>query len=259
MTNLNPMYRNVAGDRTTTLAQVYHANRDTVITVSDSSILPSAPNYVTIRMANETCLVTVLYTQVTGNQLSGLTVVESDIPIGLIATYPIGSYAYRTLTSADVTTIQDNIRKIAQESGIGHASKTEYGTVKIGTGIDVTDGVISVDIATTQADWEETDSGSPSYIRRKPNLIPLRDFYVSRDLWVESADLRDEGYNYRAKIEYPGVTANHMATVEFDTPELLSNNFSETCETTDGGVYIYAIRNPGHDICLTTVSAWKIY
>jgi len=144
MANLKPMYRGVVGDRTTELMTSFDAAVDTKMTVFDSSIFPSAPNYVTVRMANKSCLATYKYTGISGNQITGLEFIESDIPLGQTAQYPIGSFVYWSLTHKLLDDIEYNIEEIGAAAGVQHASKTVYGVVKIGDGIDVDDGVISV-------------------------------------------------------------------------------------------------------------------
>ena len=110
------MYPNVVGDKSTTLTAAFTAGTDTSLTVLDASVLPDAPNLVTIRKADKSALVTCRYATKSGNTLGGLEVLEGDSTAAKIAVYDAGATVYRPLTKSDVDAIQTNISDLASRT-----------------------------------------------------------------------------------------------------------------------------------------------
>lgn len=62
-------------------------------------------------------------------------------------------------------------------------------------------------------------------------------------------------YPYAALIECAGITANHYAEVSFHPVYVLNYGLAPVCRTYDGGVYVWAMINPGVPLAGITVFA----
>ena len=192
MTAYREMFKGIVGDRNTKLLSPYIAGMDTYISVVDTSVFPPAPNYASVRMPNKSCLVTVLYTGKTASTLTGVSVVEADTDLGLSALYPAGSKVYWSLTRVLLDSIIDNVVKLIDATG--YSSKESYGVVKIGDGISVDNGVISV----------SADVGDYNALRNKPKIngVELVGNLSLSDIGIASAEELDEKITYDENSEY---------------------------------------------------------
>lgn len=60
-------------------------------------------------------------------------------------------------------------------------------------------------------------------------------------------------YPYRASITCSGMTANHFAEVCFNPNDVLSYGLAPVCQTYKGGLYVWAMNNPGRALTGITV------
>ena len=122
------MYEQTVGNTGTVLLQPYSAGIDTIIVALDDSVIPTAPNAITITSLDGSKLVTVEYASKSGATLSGLTVVEGNTTAALTATYPAGSTVSRPLCKMDIDAIQDNIRDLDEcKAGLETSSSQSNG------------------------------------------------------------------------------------------------------------------------------------
>ena len=192
MTTYRDMYKGIVGDKHTKLLSPYIAGMDTIINVVDTSVFPPAPNYASIRMPNKSCLVTIRYSGKTEHSLVGITIIESDIEMGLTATYPAGSKVYWSLTKVLMDSIIDNIVQLIDSTG--YASKDNYGVVKIGNGISVDNGVISVEANPT--DYQQLTN------KPKINGVELIGDVSLAELGIASTEALDNKIDLDENSEY---------------------------------------------------------
>ena len=108
MVSIEPMYPGQAGSPQTELAEQYVAGTSTTITVVDGTVLPDAPNIVTITNEDDT-FVSLVYTTKTENTLSGLTIREG-VTTG---TFEVGAKVARLFTNADYGAVINNIQALS--------------------------------------------------------------------------------------------------------------------------------------------------
>ena len=119
MVSIEPMYPGQAGSPQTELAEQYVAGTSTTITVADGTVLPDAPNIVTITNEDDT-FVSVVYATKTGNVLTDLSVIEG----ATTGTFTIAAKAARLYTAADYDTVIGNIQTLATASPVVIAAST---------------------------------------------------------------------------------------------------------------------------------------
>ena len=105
---MRQMYKVESGSFRTTLTNDIN-NTQTTITVEDTSVLPSAPNYLTIGRDNSKYEV-ILYTEVSGNDLIGIT---REVE-GIAQSFEAGTPVARYITASDINDIQYNIKYSAE-------------------------------------------------------------------------------------------------------------------------------------------------
>ena len=69
------------------------------------------------------------------------------------------------------------------------------------------------------------------------------------------ADRTYAHYPYAAQIACPGITANHYAEVSLNPEYVLDYGLAPVCQTYNGGVYVWAMINPGVPLAGNTVFA----
>lgn len=215
----------IIGTTTTT----YVAGVTPSITFSGVNVLLPAPNYAAIQNANG--LVVVSYTELTGNTISGLTVIEADSPASLTATYGIGSEISRPITKADFdqrdAMLLGHVGNTENPHGvtaaqIGIATATKLGTIKVGSGLTITqDGTLSANGGggNVQADWNQTDPTQPDYIKSKPTDV--------------SAFINDVGYQTQTDVIVDIEAHNVSNTAHQDIRTALSNKISKRTDSPD--------------------------
>jgi hypothetical protein len=236
----------------------------TTVNVVDGSVLPEAPNLLTIGADGSTAE-TVLMTAKNGNVL---TVTRAQNGTTARA-WSAGDVIARYFTAADQTAMQENIKKLNEGKAEKAASPTAGNFAGLDSSGNLTDsGKKPGDFAdashthTGKADKVKNvtaghfagldSSGNLTDSGKKPgdfaNASHAHAGYaevkifsgvsVAASAWV--SDSTYAAYPYAASIACPGVTASHVPEVVFGATEAASGNFAPVALSGSGTVKIYA-------------------
>lgn len=263
MSELVTMYPAQANSPETSLSGALTA-AGTTVNVVDGSVLPEAPNLLTIGADGSTAE-TVLMTAKNGNVL---TVTRAQNGTTARA-WSAGDVIARYFTAADQTAMQENIKKLNE----GKAEKAASPTAGHFAGLDAsgnptdsgkkpgdfaaashthTDKADKVKNATAGHFAGLDSSGNLTDSGKKPgdfaNASHAHAGYaevkifsgvsVAASAWV--SDSTYAAYPYAASIACPGVTASHVPEVVFGATEAASGNFAPVALSGSGTVKIYA-------------------
>lgn len=280
MSELVTMYPAQANSPETSLSGALTA-AGTTVNVVDGSVLPEAPNLLTIGADGSTAE-TVLMTAKNGNVL---TVTRAQNGTTARA-WSAGDVIARYFTAADQTAMQENIKKLNE----GKAEKAASPTAGHFAGLDesgnLTDsGKKPGDFAaashthTDKADKVKNataghfagldSSGNLTDSGKKPgdfaNASHAHAGYaevkifsgvsVAASAWV--SDSTYAAYPYAASIACPGVTASHVPEVVFGATEAASGNFAPVALSGSGTVKIYAATKPTAAITVQSITCIK--
>lgn len=280
MSELVTMYPAQANSPETSLSGALTA-AGTTVNVVDGSVLPEAPNLLTIGADGSTAE-TVLMTAKNGNVL---TVTRAQNGTTARA-WSAGDVIARYFTAADQTAMQENIKKLNE----GKAEKPSSPTAGHFAGLDssgnLTDsGKKPGDFAaashthTDKADKVKNataghfagldSSGNLTDSGKKPgdfaNASHAHAGYaevkifsgvsVAASAWVN--DSTYAAYPYAASIACPGVTASHVPEVVFGAAEAASGNFAPVALSGSGTVKIYAVTKPTAAITVQSITCIK--
>ena len=280
MSELVTMYPAQANSPETSLSGALTA-AGTTVNVVDGSVLPEAPNLLTIGADGSTAE-TVLMTAKSGNVL---TVTRAQNGTTARA-WSAGDVIARYFTAADQTAMQENIKKLNE----GKAEKPSSPTAGHFAGLDssgnLTDsGKKPGDFAaashthTDKADKAKNataghfagldSSGNLTDSGKKPgdfaNASHAHAGYaevkifsgvsVAASAWV--SDSTYAAYPYAASIACPGVTASHVPEVVFGATEAASGNFAPVALSGSGTVKIYAATKPTAAITVQSITCIK--
>ena len=280
MSELVTMYPAQANSPETSLSGALTA-AGTTVNVVDGSVLPEAPNLLTIGADGSTAE-TVLMTAKSGNVL---TVTRAQNGTTARA-WSAGDVIARYFTAADQTAMQENIKKLNE----GKAEKPSSPTAGHFAGLDssgnLTDsGKKPGDFAaashthTDKADKVKSataghfagldSSGNLTDSGKKPgdfaNASHAHAGYaevkifsgvsVAASAWV--SDSTYAAYPYAASIACPGVTASHVPEVVFGATEAASGNFAPVALSGSGTVKIYAATKPTAAITVQSITCIK--
>ena len=280
MSELVTMYPAQANSPETSLSGALTAT-GTTVNVVDGSVLPEAPNLLTIGADGSTAE-TVLMTAKSGNVL---TVTRAQNGTTARA-WSAGDVIARYFTAADQTAMQENIKKLNE----GKAEKPSSPTAGHFAGLDssgnLTDsGKKPGDFAaashthTGKADKVSSataghfagldSSGNLTDSGKKPgdfaNASHAHAGYaevkifsgvsVAASAWVN--DSTYAAYPYAASIACPGVTASHVPEVVFGATEAASGNFAPVALSGSGTVKIYAATKPTAAITVQSITCIK--
>nr|UVX94522.1 MAG: hypothetical protein [Bacteriophage sp.] len=253
----------------------------TTVNVVDGSVLPEAPNLLTIGADGSTAE-TVLMTAKNGNVL---TVTRAQNGTTARA-WSAGDVIARYFTAADQTAMQENIKKLNE----GKAEKPSSPTAGHFAGLDssgnLTDsGKKPGDFAdashthTGKADKVSSataghfagldSSGNLTDSGKKPgdfaNASHAHAGYaevkifsgvsVAASAWV--SDSTYAAYPFAASIHCSGVTASHVPEVVFGATEAASGNFAPVALSGSGTVKIYAATKPTAAITVQSITCIK--
>ena len=267
MSELVTMYPAQANSPETSLSGALTA-AGTTVNVVDGSVLPEAPNLLTIGADGSTAE-TVLMTAKNGNVL---TVTRAQNGTTARA-WSAGDVIARYFTAADQTAMQENIKKLNE----GKAEKAASPTVGNFAGLDSSgnptdsgkkpgDFAAASHTHTGKADKVKSataghfagldSSGNLTDSGKKPgdfaNASHAHAGYaevkifsgvsVAASAWV--SDSTYAAYPYAASITCPGVTASHVPEVVFGATEAASGNFAPVALSGSGTVKIYAATKP---------------
>jgi hypothetical protein len=253
----------------------------TTVNVVDGSVLPEAPNLLTIGADGSTAE-TVLMTEKNGNVL---TVTRAQNGTTARA-WSAGDVIARYFTAADQTAMQENIKKLNE----GKAEKAASPTAGHFAGLDASgnptdsgkkpgDFAAASHTHTGKADKVSSataghfagldSSGNLTDSGKKPgdfaNASHAHAGYaevkifsgvsVAASAWV--SDSTYAAYPYAASITCPGVTASHVPEVVFGATEAASGNFAPVALSGSGTVKIYAATKPTAAITVQSITCIK--
>lgn len=280
MSELVTMYPAQANSPETSLSGALTA-AGTTVNVVDGSVLPEAPNLLTIGADGSTAE-TVLMTAKSGNVL---TVTRAQNGTTARA-WSAGDVIARYFTAADQTAMQENIKKLNE----GKAEKAASPTAGHFAGLDAsgnptdsgkkpgdfadashthTDKTDKVKSATAGHFAGLDSSGNLTDSGKKPgdfaNASHAHAGYaevkifsgvsVAASAWV--SDSTYAAYPYAASIACPGVTASHVPEVVFGATEAASGNFAPVALSGSGTVKIYAATKPTAAITVQSITCIK--
>ena len=280
MSELVTMYPAQANSPETSLSGALTA-AGTTVNVVDGSVLPEAPNLLTIGADGSTAE-TVLMTAKNGNVL---TVTRAQNGTTARA-WSAGDVIARYFTAADQTAMQENIKKLNE----GKAEKAASPTAGNFAGLDAsgnptdsgkkpgdfaaashthTDKADKVKNATAGHFAGLDSSGNLTDSGKKPgdfaNASHAHAGYaevkifsgvsVAASAWV--SDSTYAAYPYAASITCPGVTASHVPEVVFGATEAASGNFAPVALSGSGTVKIYAATKPTAAITVQSITCIK--
>lgn len=280
MSELVTMYPAQANSPETSLSGALTA-AGTTVNVVGGSVLPEAPNLLTIGADGSTAE-TVLMTAKNGNVL---TVTRAQNGTTARA-WSAGDVIARYFTAADQTAMQENIKKLNE----GKAEKAASPTAGHFAGLDAsgnptdsgkkpgdfaaashthTDKADKVKNATAGHFAGLDSSGNLTDSGKKPgdfaNASHAHAGYaevkifsgvsVAASAWV--SDSTYAAYPYAASIACPGVTASHVPEVVFGATEAASGNFAPVALSGSGTVKIYAATKPTAAITVQSITCIK--
>ena len=280
MSELVTMYPAQANSPETSLSGALTA-AGTTVNVVDGSVLPEAPNLLTIGADGSTAE-TVLMTAKNGNVL---TVTRAQNGTTARA-WSAGDVIARYFTAADQTAMQENIKKLNE----GKAEKAASPTAGNFAGLDASgnptdsgkkpgDFAAASHTHTGKADKVSSataghfagldSSGNLTDSGKKPgdfaNASHAHAGYaevkifsgvsVAASAWV--SDSTYAAYPYAASIACPGVTASHVPEVVFGATEAASGNFAPVALSGSGTVKIYAATKPTTAITVQSITCIK--
>lgn len=280
MSELVTMYPAQANSPETSLSGALTA-AGTTVNVVDGSVLPEAPNLLTIGADGSTAE-TVLMTAKNGNVL---TVTRAQNGTTARA-WSAGDVIARYFTAADQTAMQENIKKLNE----GKAEKAASPTAGNFAGLDASgnptdsgkkpgDFAAASHTHTGKADKVKSataghfagldSSGNLTDSGKKPgdfaNASHAHAGYaevkifsgvsVAASAWA--SDSTYAAYPYAASIACPGVTASHVPEVVFGATEAASGNFAPVALSGSGTVKIYAATKPTAAITVQSITCIK--
>lgn len=280
MSELVTMYPAQANSPETSLSGALTA-AGTTVNVVDGSVLPEAPNLLTIGADGSTAE-TVLMTAKNRNVL---TVTRAQNGTTARA-WSAGDVIARYFTAADQTAMQENIKKLNEGKAEKAASPTAGNFAGLDSSGNPTDsGKKPGDFAaashthTGKADKVKSataghfagldSSGNLTDSGKKPgdfaNASHAHAGYaevkifsgvsVAASAWV--SDSTYAAYPYAASIACPGVTASHVPEVVFGATEAASGNFAPVALSGSGTVKIYAATKPTAAITVQSITCIK--
>ena len=280
MSELVKMYPAQANSPETSLSGALTA-AGTTVNVVDGSVLPEAPNLLTIGADGSTAE-TVLMTAKSGNVL---TVTRAQNGTTARA-WSAGDVIARYFTAAAQTAIQENIKKLNE----GKAEKAASPTAGNFAGLDAsgnptdsgkkpgdfaaashthTDKADKVKSATAghfaglDANGNLTDSGKKASdfanaSHAHAGYAEVKIFSgvsVAASAWAN--DSTYAAYPYAASIACSGVTASYVPEVVFGAVEAASGNFAPVALSGSGTVKIYAATKPTAAITVQSITCIK--
>ena len=280
MSELVTMYPAQANSPETSLSGALTA-AGTTVNVVDGSVLPEAPNLLTIGADGSTAE-TVLMTAKNGNVL---TVTRAQNGTTARA-WSAGDVIARYFTAADQTAMQENIKKLNEGKAEKAASPTAGNFAGLDSSGNLTDsGKKPGDFAdashthTGKADKVKSatagnfagldSSGNLTDSGKKPGdfaaashahagYAEVKIFSavsVAASAWV--SDSTYAAYPYAASIACSGVTASHVPEVVFGATEAASGNFAPVALSGSGTVKIYAATKPTAAITVQSITCIK--
>ena len=280
MAELLTMYPAQANSPETTLAGSLSAT-STSATVLDGSVLPDAPNYLTIG-ADTTSAETVLMTAKSGNVL---TITRGQNGTAARA-WDKGDIIARYFTAADHDAIRENISRLnngkpdkvegavdgnlagLDESGNITDSGKKPGDFAAANHshndkADKVEGAVDGNLAGLDESGNITDSGkkpgdfaAANHSHSGYALVKyFQNVAVPASAWVSSST--KPAYPYQAEISAAGVDSSWKPDITFSDDDAESGNFSSSANAGTGAVIIYAASKPTAQITILTIECKK--
>lgn len=274
------MYPAQANSPETTLAGAISAS-GTSITVLDGSVLPDAPNILTIGAEYSTAE-TVLMTAKSGNTLTVTRGYNGTTPRAWDKGDTIGRY----FTGADHDAMRENIDSLNDGKPDKVSSATSGNFAAFGSGGALADSgkkpgdfaaashshsgyankvasPTSGNFAGLNASGDLTDSGKKASDFAAAThshsgyaqLLTFANKTVSVSSWASSSTYAN--YPYAAVISCSGVTADYVADVVFSPDDADGGNFAPVALTGSGTVTIYAVEKPTSTVTIPTIKCEK--
>lgn len=280
MSELVTMYPAQANSPETSLSGALTA-AGTTVNVVDGSVLPEAPNLLTIGADGSTAE-TVLMTAKNGNVL---TVTRAQNGTTARA-WSAGDVIARYFTAADQTAMQENIKKLnedkaekvssptagnfagldangnptdsgkkpgdfaaASHTHTGKADKVSSATAGNFAGLDSSGNL--TDSGKKASDFANASHAHAGYAEVKI----FSAVSVAASAWV--SDSTYAAYPYAASIACSGVTASYVPEVVFGAVEAASGNFAPVALSGSGTVKIYAATKPTAAITVQSITCIK--
>ena len=280
MSELVKMYPAQANSPETSLSGALTA-AGTTVNVVDGSVLPEAPNLLTIGADGSTAE-TVLMTAKNGNVL---TVTRAQNGTTARA-WSAGDVIARYFTAADQTAMQENIKKLNEGKAEKAASPTEGNFAGLDSSGNLTDSgkkpgdfaaashthtdkadkvksATAGHFAGLDANGNLTDSGKKASdfanaSHAHAGYAEVKIFSgvsVAASAWAN--DSTYAAYPYAASIACSGVTASYVPEVVFGAVEAASGNFAPVALSGSGTVKIYAATKPTAAITVQSITCIK--
>ena len=280
MSELVTMYPAQANSPETSLSGALTA-AGTTVNVVDGSVLPEAPNLLTIGADGSTAE-TVLMTAKNGNVL---TVTRAQNGTTARA-WSAGDVIARYFTAADQTAMQENIKKLnegkaekaasptagnfagldssgnptdsgkkpgdfaaASHTHTGKADKVKSATAGHFAGLDANGNL--TDSGKKASDFANASHAHAGYAEVKI----FSGVSVAASAWAN--DSTYAAYPYAASIACSGVTASYVPEVVFGAVEAASGNFAPVALSGSGTVKIYAATKPTAAITVQSITCIK--
>ena len=240
MAQLKTMYNPQANTPETSLRGALAAD-GTSVTVLDSSVLPDAPNLLTIG-ADTTTAETVLMTAKNGNTITITRGQDGTTPRAWAAGDVIGRY----FTAYDQRAIQENIEELNDK-------KIEKPAAPVSGNFPAFDGTTGAikDSGKKPGDFAAASHSHSGYAQIKI----FQNVAVAASLWVNSSTYA--GYPFAAAISCSGITSDYVPDVTFNVNEAASGTFAPVALAGSGTVTIYASEKPTGTITLPSIKCEK--
>lgn len=280
MAELLTMYPAQANSPETTLAGSLSAT-STSATVLDGSVLPDAPNYLTIG-ADTTSAETVLMTAKSGNVL---TITRGQNGTAARA-WDKGDIIARYFTAADHDAIRENISRLnngkpdkvenavdgnfaafGEDGGLVDSGKkpSDFAAANHSHNdkADKVEGAVDGNLAGLDESGNITDSGKKPGDFAAANhghsgyaLVKyFQNVAVPASAWVSSST--KPAYPYQAEISAAGVDSSWKPDITFSDDDAESGNFSSSANAGTNTVIIYAASKPTTQITILTIECKK--
>ena len=240
MAELAKMYPPQANTPETSLSGALTA-AGTTVNVVDGTMLPDAPNLLTIGADGSTAE-TVLMTAKSGNVL---TVVRGQDGTTARA-WSAGDVIGRYFTAADQKAMQDNITAL-------NNGKTEKVSSPVSGNLVAFDGTTGKqkDSGKKPDDFAAASHTHSGYAQ----ALIFQNVRVAASAW--SSDSTYAAYPYAATLALTGVTASHVPEVTFGATEAASGIYAPVALSGSGTVKIYAASKPAAAITLQSILCIK--
>lgn len=129
------------------------------------------------------------------------------------------------------------------------------GLVTNGVGVDTT--VMQAQFETLlryiQNELADLEAGTGVELKK----MQFNNTTVAPSAFVEDATYEEQGYKFRAAVALDGVIDSMIPEVIFDMADAVGGNFAPVAESYNGGVCIYAAREPEEAVTIPVIICWR--